>query len=63
MSRGVHKYNDWVFPEHYSREEVIELVRKALDEMNSGLGIEIQTYPDGTTSGIDIDEWLKKNLK
>lgn len=50
-------------PETYSREEVIDLIHKALYDINSGLGMEVRTFPDGTTADIDTEEWLKRNLK
>lgn len=47
----------------YSKAEVIDLVHKAFSDMNSGLGIEIYFYPDGTTQSVDINEWIKNNVK
>lgn len=45
----------------YSREEVVDLINKALGDINST--IQIQTYPDGTISGYDNKQWLEDNVK
>ena len=47
-------------PKLYSREEVIELISKALYDINSD--IELYSYPDGTTQSVNIDKWAEKNL-
>lgn len=47
----------------YSKEEIIDLIQKAFSDINSGLGIEIYNYPDGTTKSVDISKWIENNIK
>lgn len=49
--------------ETFSRQEVIDLINKALSDINSSVGLEVYFYPDGTTESVYAEEWIKENIK
>jgi len=50
----------------WSREEMIDNIKKALWSIGEYDGIVVNSYPDGTNSGINqesLDKWLDKNIE